>query len=198
MRKEWIPGKDMDEEMKDGIRKEVAKASKEKGTSTKIIHSLMRMGIYTYEDLKEVYENSGKKIWYDDLRYIGYEQAKILENYINEREGRPIIKEDDEITQLKKQIKELQNQLRIKQKKAIKHGNAWFGVQKYPSTRPDEYYVAIAKEPVEFDILRKGKSTSSTVKVIVTNDKEEAIKRIVPLINDLEGLKQLLIEDEEV
>ena len=195
MERKWIPGKDMDEELKDGIRKEVVKVSKGKELSTKLIHSLMRMGIYSYEDLKDVYENSGKKIWYDDIRYVGYEQAKILENYINEREGRPIIKEDDEITEIKKQIRELQNQLRIKQRKMVKHGNAWFGVQKYPSARPDEYYVAIAKKPVEFDILRKGKDTPSTVKVIVTNDKEEAINRIVPLINDLVELKNMLLEE---
>lgn len=196
MERKWVPGKDMDEELKDGIRKGVIKTSKGKELSTKIIHSLIRMGIYTYEDLKDVYENSGKKIWYDDIYHVGYEQAKILENYINEREGRPLIKEDDEITQLKKQIKDLQNQLRIKQRKAIKHGNAWFGVQKYPSARPDEYYVAITKKPVEFDVLRKGKGTPSTVKVIVTNDKEEAIKRIASLMNDLEGLKQKLLEEE--
>lgn len=197
MERKWVPGKDMDEDLQNDIRKEVIKASKEKELSTKIIRNLMRMGIYTYEDLKDVYENSGKKIWYDGIRYVGYEQAKILENYINKREGRPIIKEDDEITEIKKQIRELQNQLRIKQRKMVKHGNAWFGVQKYPSARPDEYYVAIAKKPVEFDILRKGKDTPSTVKIIVTNDKEEAIKRIVPLINDLVELKNMLLEEEE-
>lgn len=194
-KRNWIPGKDMDEDLKEDIKVGVVKANKELELSTHIIHDLIRQGIYSYEDLKDVYEHPIKKIWYEDLRYIGMEKARILENIILEREGKPIKVEDDEITQIKLQIKELQNQLRIKQKKAIKHGNAWYGVQRYPSTRPDEYYVAISKEAVEYDAKHRGKDKPTTVKVVVTNDKEEVCKRLNSIINDLNGLKEVLLEE---
>jgi len=195
MERKRVPGKDMDEDLKEDIKAGVVKANKKLELSTHIIHELIRQGIYSYEDLKDVYEHPTKKIWYEDIRYIGVEKARILENIILEREGKPIKVEDDEITQIKLQIKELQNQLRIKQKKTIKHGNAWYGMQRYPSTRPDEYYVAISKEAVEYDAKHRGKDKPTTVKIVVTNNKEEVCKRLCSLINDLNGLKEVLLEE---
>lgn len=191
--RKWIGGKDMDKDLETELRNYICKVEKrEKIVSTAIINVLMRNGIYTYEDLKDAIEHSKKKVWYQEIKNCGRDRAIILENFCRYKEGETRVIEDEEIKELKAQIRELQAQLREKQKKTVNFGDAWSGIQRYSTTRPDEYYIAISKEGVEYD----QKNTKTSVKIVVSNSKERAIVRLGSLIFDLKGLYDKLTEEE--
>lgn len=191
--RKWIAGKDMDKEFETELADYICKVEKrEKFTSTSIINVLMRNGIYTYEDLKEAIEHSKKKVWYQEITNCGKDRAIILENFCRYKDGEARVIEDEEIRELKAQIRELQAQLREKQKKTVNFGDAWSGVQRYSTTRPDEYYIAVSKEGVEYD-----QKTKTSVKIVVSNSKERAIVRLGALIFDLKGLYNKLTEEED-
>lgn len=198
MHKNWDPKKTINEEFKRQLTYYICQVEKRPArTVTDVTNGLMRNGIYTYEEMKDRVEHSKKVKWYDDLYKFGYVKARIIENFINFKENKPVKIDTDEETRLKNQIRELQSKLREIQRKNIRYNGAWYGVQRYSSTRPDEYYIAIEKLPVEYDLQIKDSNIPKTIKVVVTNDKDKVLERLDIIIEDLIGLRDKLRSDSQ-
>ncbi len=100
------------------------------------------------------------------------------------------------LEELNAEIKKLQQMVAIKKKKKIYYNSAECGVTHYSGSRPDEFYISVAKQPCEFD-AKINSSCYKNVKVVTVSDKDQIIPRLNNIIDSLIGLRDLLENEEE-
>lgn len=88
----------------------------------------------------------------------------------------------NELEELLKQRREITERIRQLKEQAVICGRAKLDIERFPTSRPDEWYVAIKQ--LQFSGREVWRS------VIRNTDKQAVIDQIDDIINDLQALKQ--------
>lgn len=96
-----------------------------------------------------------------------------------------------ELQRLMKQKKELEERIRMLKNIMTVYGCVKLDIDHYPTTRPDEYYIAVKVPGVMPDDQTRYRS------IIRGHSKEECIEKIPQIINDLQGLYKQVTEGIE-
>lgn len=96
-----------------------------------------------------------------------------------------------ELQRLMKQKKELEERIRMLKNSMTVYGCVKLDIDHYPTTRPDEYYIAVKVPGVMPDDQTRYRS------IIRGHSKEECIEKIPQIINDLQGLYKQVTEGIE-
>ena len=94
------------------------------------------------------------------------------------------------VEELKEQRKRIDNQIKtLKNGCTMEHGRTKIDIDHFPSARPDEYGVYIKRNPTDTD------RDERWISVIRGTHKEVVINQIPALVEDLQGLFNMLVED---
>lgn len=97
---------------------------------------------------------------------------------------------EERIKELTKQKKQIEAEIRELQSETIICGVARIDYEHYPTSRPDEYRLMIMANVVDPKDNRWRTVARDT-------DKEELVRKILPIINSLEGLKEKIEKGEK-
>ena len=95
-----------------------------------------------------------------------------------------------ELQILMKQKREIEERIRMLKNSMTVYGCVKLDIYHYPTTRPDEWYIAVKVPGVMPDDQTRYRS------IILGHSKEECIEKIPQIINDLQGLYDKLKEQE--
>lgn len=95
-----------------------------------------------------------------------------------------------ELQRLMKQKKEIEERIRMLKNIMTVFGCVKLDIDHYPTTRPDEYYIAVKVSDVMPGDQTRYRS------IIRGHSKEECIEKIPQVIKDLQGLYDKLKENE--
>lgn len=94
-----------------------------------------------------------------------------------------------ELQRLMKQKKEIEERIRMLKNSMTVYGCVKLDIDHYPTTRPDEYYIAVKVPGVMPDDQTRYRS------IIRGHSKEECIEKLPQVIKDLQGLYIQITED---
>ena len=104
-----------------------------------------------------------------------------------------MIDHNSSIDEITAEIKRLEDLKRQKKNKIVMCGKAKCGVDHY-GARPDEYYISINVETVEYDVKQLGRLNGKNIKIVKTNHEDKIIERLDKIIDQCVGIKQALID----
>ena len=96
-----------------------------------------------------------------------------------------------ELQDLIKQKREIEERIKQLKNASVVCGCVKIDIDHYPTSRPDEYYIAVKVPGVMPDDQTRYRS------IIRGHSKEECIEKIPQIINDLQGLYKQLTEVAE-
>ena len=94
-----------------------------------------------------------------------------------------------EFQDLMKQKREIEERIKVIKKATMINGSAKLDIEHYPTTRPDEWYIAIKVPGVCENDQTRYRS------IIRGHSKEECIEKIPEIIKDLKGLYEMVKEN---
>lgn len=94
-----------------------------------------------------------------------------------------------ELQRLMKQKKEIEERIRMLKNSMTVYGCVKLDIYHYPTTRPDEWYIAVKVPGVCEGDQSRYRS------IILGHSKEECIEKIPQVIKDLQGLYKQITED---
>lgn len=94
-----------------------------------------------------------------------------------------------ELQRLMKQKREIEERIRMLKNSMTVYGCVKLDIDHYPTTRPDEYYIAVKVPGVMPDDQTRYRS------IIRGHSKEECIEKLPQVIKDLQGLYIQITED---
>jgi 3-dehydroquinate dehydratase len=104
-----------------------------------------------------------------------------------------MIDHNSSIDEITAEIKRLEDLKRQKKNKIVMYGKAKCGVDNY-GARPDEYYISINVETVEYDVEYLNRLKGKNIKIVKTNHEDKLIERLDKIIDQCIGIKQALID----
>lgn len=98
---------------------------------------------------------------------------------------------NSELQELMKQKREIEKRIKVLKNASTIYGSAKLDIYHYPTSRPDEWFIAIKVPGVCEGDQSRYRS------IILGHSKEEVLEKIPEIINDLQGLYDTVKETKD-